>query len=189
MSFLRLEQLPGDDTFLKKCLDSGIYQGFVVTDQRSARTLELRLSGLGFTTVIRERERGFYVKINSSLDRDLWLPEENLQNEAYLFKTPYIGDTPEALGDTLLCSFFFDLLASFLKPQYLIFISGAVKLVTEGSPILQMLQELESEGLKILCCRTSLEAYDLTKRIRTGKIVNMADIIQVFNQVKRVISL
>ncbi|MDD5091614.1 MAG: hypothetical protein PHQ23_11955 [Candidatus Wallbacteria bacterium] len=167
----------------------GHIKGFTVPDRVMAENTAAVLGKLGFCASISERSRGFYVKTSSGADTDLWLPDENILKEAYFIRTPNLGAGCDELGLILLESLFFSMQASYQKPQYLIFAASGVKLTVEDSHVLALLQELESESVEILTCKTSLDFYGLSSSLRVGKTVGMTNIYQIFQKVGKVITL
>jgi uncharacterized Fe-S cluster-containing radical SAM superfamily protein len=51
-----------------------------------------------------------------------------------------------------------------------------VKLTTEGSRALEDLQALEALGIEILSCGTCLGYFELTNKLRAGRVSNMYEI-------------
>jgi intracellular sulfur oxidation DsrE/DsrF family protein len=64
------------------------------------------------------------------------------------------------------------------KPFSLVFWNGGVRLVCEGSPVLDYLKKLEDQGVEILACTTCLEYFDLADKLKVGKPTTMVKTIQ-----------
>ncbi len=64
------------------------------------------------------------------------------------------------------------------KPRSLVFLNTGVRLVCEGSQVLDHLKRLEKQGMKILACTTCLEYFDLTDKLVVGKPTTMLKSIQ-----------
>lgn len=62
-------------------------------------------------------------------------------------------------------------------PGAICFYTDGVRLVCEGSPVLDRLRTLESRGVHLIICKTCLEAYGLTDKVAVGIIGGMGDII------------
>jgi selenium metabolism protein YedF len=60
------------------------------------------------------------------------------------------------------------------KPEQIIFWNTGVRLVCEGSRVLDHLKELEDKGVEILACTTCLEYFDLHDKQLVGKPTTMA---------------
>jgi hypothetical protein len=62
------------------------------------------------------------------------------------------------------------------RPKTLLFMNGGVKLVAEGSELLDALRELEADGAELLACGTCLDFFKLKEKLRAGKVSNMFEI-------------
>lgn len=73
-------------------------------------------------------------------------------------------------------------------PAAICFYADGVKLVVEGSPVLERLQALESKGVRLILCSTCLRHYDLIERVRVGIVGGMADILEAQVRAGKVIT-
>jgi sulfur relay (sulfurtransferase) complex TusBCD TusD component (DsrE family) len=64
-----------------------------------------------------------------------------------------------------------------MLPGAICFFTDGVRLAVEGSPVLGVLRSLESKGVHLVLCRTCLEHYGLTEKVRVGTIGGMTDIL------------
>jgi sulfur relay (sulfurtransferase) complex TusBCD TusD component (DsrE family) len=76
-----------------------------------------------------------------------------------------------------------------LLPAVICFYTEGVKLVVEGSPVLEILSALEEKGVRLIVCNTCLNYYGLLDKVRVGIIGGMADIIEAQWKADRVITL
>ena len=74
-------------------------------------------------------------------------------------------------------------------PDAICFYTSGVKMVVEGSPVLDVLQSLEARGVRLIICKTCLEYFGLTDRVRVGIVGGMGDIIAAQTLADKVISL
>ena len=74
-------------------------------------------------------------------------------------------------------------------PNTICFYTDGVKLVTEGSPVLEQLRALESKGVRLIVCSTCLEHYALTEKVQVGIVGGMTDIIEAQVKAGKVITL
>jgi len=100
-----------------------------------------------------------------------------------------LGRGDEELGNVLMRSFIHTLTETEVPPQEIIFMNSGVKLVAEGSEVLDDLRSLESRGIEILACGTCLGYYRLKDAIRVGRISNMYDIAAALLEADRVVSI
>ena len=62
-------------------------------------------------------------------------------------------------------------------PGVICFYTSGVKMVVEGSPVLDLLKSLETRGVRLIVCKTCLDHYGLLEKVRVGIIGGMGDII------------
>ena len=72
-----------------------------------------------------------------------------------------MGIGNDELGGILIKGFIYALSQQEELPASILFYNGGVRLTTEGSPCLEDLRTLESEGVEILSCGTCLDFYGL----------------------------
>lgn len=74
-------------------------------------------------------------------------------------------------------------------PDTIVFFNSGVKLVVEGSPVLDDLHSLRERGVSILACGTCLGYYELKDKIAVGEVSNMYTIAEILLRAGKVISL
>jgi hypothetical protein len=74
-------------------------------------------------------------------------------------------------------------------PGAICFYTDGVKLVVEGSPVLEPLRELERRGVRLVICRTCLVSFDLLEKVRVGIVGGMGDILAAQTLAAKVITL
>jgi selenium metabolism protein YedF len=100
-----------------------------------------------------------------------------------------MGRGDEELGGILVRAFFHTLGEVEPLPQTLIFFNSGVKLVVEGSPVVEDLQALEARGIEILACGTCLGYYELKDKVAVGEVSNMYTIAETLLSAGKVVSL
>jgi len=97
--------------------------------------------------------------------------------DAVLFiRSDAIGRGSDELGLTLMMSFLHHLSEAENRPSFIIMMNSGVKLVTEGSDVLESLAQIESKGTTILACGTCLDFFGLRDSLKVGKASNMPEI-------------
>lgn len=81
------------------------------------------------------------------------------------------------------------LIESETLPAAICFYTDGVKLVVEGSPVLEQLKSLEVKGVHLIVCRTCLEYFGLEERVQVGVVGGMTDIIEAQWRASKVITL
>ena len=98
------------------------------------------------------------------------------------------GGEPE-LGDILIRAFLHTLNEVSPLPDTLIFINNGVKLVVEGSKVLEDLRDLSAQGVEILACGTCLAYHNLKDEVAVGEISNMYTIAETLLRAGKVLTL
>ena len=93
-----------------------------------------------------------------------------------------MGRGSEELGGILMRAFLHTLGEADFKPQKMILVNNGVKLACEGSPALEDLQTLASQGVEILACGTCLNYFELKEKLRAGRVSNMYEILNALSQ-------
>ncbi len=87
-----------------------------------------------------------------------------------------MGKGDDALGTILMKSFFHTLAETDPSPDTIIFFNSGVKLVVDGSEVLEDIKILESKGKKILACGTCLDFFKIKDKLKAGSVSNMYEI-------------
>lgn len=76
-----------------------------------------------------------------------------------------------------------------MLPAALCFYTDGVKLVCEGSPVLDELAALEEKGVRLVICSTCLNHFGLADKVEVGIVGGMTDIIDAQWRAQKVITL
>ena len=101
-----------------------------------------------------------------------------MTHKVFLVQSEGLGRGDEQLGSMLMANFLRLLGESQDKPGSLIFWNTGVRLLCEGSPVLNRLKQLEEQGVELLACSTCLEHFDLMNKLAVGKPTTMVKSIQ-----------
>ena len=75
------------------------------------------------------------------------------------------------------------------QPAAICFYTDGVKLVVEGSPVLELLRALEAKGVLLLICQSCLNYFGLIEKVRVGIVGGMPDIIAAQERAQKVITI
>jgi hypothetical protein len=100
-----------------------------------------------------------------------------------------MGSADVALQQRLFATYLKLLLENGTLPGAICFYTDGVKLVVEGSPVLDLLRQVEQKGVHLVICQTCLNAFGLTGRVRVGIVGGMGDILSAQLAAGKVISL
>ena len=101
-----------------------------------------------------------------------------MTKKVFLIQAEGLGRGEEQLGSLLMANFLRLLGESKEKPESLVFWNAGVRLVCEGSKVLDHLKRLEAQGVTILACTTCLEYLDLKDKMVVGKPTTMIKSIE-----------
>lgn len=91
-----------------------------------------------------------------------------------------VGSGDDELGSKLMYNFLLTLKELGDELWRIVMVNGGVKLTTSDNPCLEVLQQLEEEGVSILVCGTCLEFFGLTGKNGVGDVTNMLDVVTSF---------
>jgi selenium metabolism protein YedF len=94
-------------------------------------------------------------------------------NYVVVISSDKMGEGDEQLGRLLMTTFINAIKDLDELPQKLLFYNNGVKLVTNNSPVIGTLRDLEKMGVEIMTCGTCVNHYSLASEIGAGAISNM----------------
>ncbi len=104
-----------------------------------------------------------------------------------LIGSDQMGSGDESIGQLLIAAFINTLPETKKRPSKMLFINRAVFLTTQGSRVLDTLQQLENEGVEIFSCGTCLNHYQIKDHLKVGKVTNMYDTVEALLAADKVI--
>ena len=84
-----------------------------------------------------------------------------------------MGEGDEELGHLLMTNFIKALKDLDELPQKMVFYNNGVKLVTNSSPVIEHLRDLEKMGVELMLCATCVNHYSLESVVGAGTLSNM----------------
>ena len=94
-----------------------------------------------------------------------------------IVSSEFLGRGDDELGRMLMGSFLRKLCMADNLPKDIIFYNAGVKLLAEGSPVLDAIEMLSQKGVNITACGTCVNYYNLTKLIDPVQVGDMAGIV------------
>jgi selenium metabolism protein YedF len=159
-----------------------------IVDNETAQRNVLRMAErVGCVVEVENRDEGICLVITKGERTETPAPSEATEGAASPATGPQVlvvssefmgrGEDKE-LGHVLMRAFFHTLGEVEPQPETIVFFNSGVKLVTEGSAVLEDLQALEQDGIEILACGTCLGQYELIEQVRVGEVSNMYTIAE-----------
>jgi hypothetical protein len=100
-----------------------------------------------------------------------------------------MGDAEPELQQKLITTYFKLLDENQILPAAICFYTHGVKLVVDGSPVIDVLKSLEARGVRLILCSTCLKYYNLSDQVLVGIVGGMTDILEAQRRASKVISL
>jgi selenium metabolism protein YedF len=98
-----------------------------------------------------------------------------------------IGHGSDELGKILMPAYLNAFANGEALPDVIAFVNSGVKLLTEESPALSALKDLEAKGVKLLACGTCLDYYDLKDKLAVGGPTNAVELTGMMMSADKVI--
>lgn len=111
-----------------------------------------------------------------------------MKSTVFLFSHNGMGAAPADLSQILVKNYLGLLKDEKKVPAALLFYGEGVKLVCEGSQVLESLSMLEGKGVRLIACKTCLNYFELSDKVKIGHIGTMADILTFQLEAEKVIS-
>ena len=90
-----------------------------------------------------------------------------------------MGEGDDDLGHLLMTNFIKAIKDLDKLPQKMVFYNKGVTLVTENSPLIDHLRDLEKMGVELLLCATCVNHYKIESVVGAGTLSNMYAIAEV----------
>lgn len=112
-----------------------------------------------------------------------------MKNTVILVTNHGLGKADEKLQLTLAAKYFELIAQNSELPNAICFYTDGVKLVCEGSPVIEQLRTLDAKGVRLIVCSTCLNYFNLTDKVQVGIVGGMGDIIEAQVKAEKVITL
>jgi len=100
-----------------------------------------------------------------------------------------MGNGSEELGQVLIKNYLNLISEESNLPRFITLYNGGVKLICEDSPVIEIFQQIEAEGVKLIACKTCLNYYNSIDKVKVGTTGTMMDIINLQKMADKVINL
>lgn len=168
----------------KKALDQNDELVVLVSERSSAENVAEFARSSGATAEISPIEDGFSVSISGAKTKE----QAGKTGVAWVVSSNTIGSGDDELGLLLRKSFFGALAEADAGPEKIVFINSGVKLVVEGSPVLEPLSKLADSGIEVLACGTCLDFFGIKERVAVGKVSNMYNFIELLMEADKAVT-
>jgi sulfur relay (sulfurtransferase) complex TusBCD TusD component (DsrE family) len=113
----------------------------------------------------------------------------NSRDTVILVPNNGMGNGPEGLQITLIDKYLGLLNQQTELPAAICFYTEGVRLVVEGSPLIDKLKVLEEKDVRLIVCSTCLNYFGLIEKVKIGIVGGMGDILEAQWKAGKVITL
>ncbi|MBN1140030.1 MAG: sulfurtransferase-like selenium metabolism protein YedF [Anaerolineae bacterium] len=169
----------------------------IVDNETAQQNVTRMAEKAGATVQVEQKEDGIYLHIHGHTGGEQTPQEEEVVCEAdpaggplvLVIPSEFMGRGDDELGQLLIRGFFHTLGEVMPLPDTIIFFNSGVRLVVQGSPVLEDVKALSEQGVEILACGTCLGHYGLKEQVAIGEVSNMYTIAETMLRAGKVVSL
>jgi selenium metabolism protein YedF len=110
-------------------------------------------------------------------------------NNVVIVNSEQMGHGDARLGSLLVDKFLQTIVGTLGAGDVLAFYNTGVKLICEGSAVLEPLRKLQVDGVELLACGTCLDHYELRPYVAVGRASTMREITGAMFTAERVITI
>jgi hypothetical protein len=74
-------------------------------------------------------------------------------------------------------------------PDTICFYTEGIRMVIEGSPVLEELGALQRQGVRLIVCRTCVDHFGVADKVRVGEVGNMKEILTAQWDAEKVVTI
>ena len=113
----------------------------------------------------------------------------SLRDTLVLVTNDGMGHADPELGRKVLCKWLELAEANGTLPGAIAFYTKGVFTVCEGSPALERLRAFEAAGVRLIVCKTCIDAFGVADKVRVGVVGGMGDILAAQTLAAKVLTL
>ena len=161
----------------------------IVDNETASENVRRLAASQGCHLALEEHDDGIYLLLTKKAS-EMIEPEASAVSKPILLliASDNMGRGAEELGSILMRAFFHTLGEVTPRPDKIVFVNSGVKLVAQGSEVIEDLVGLKNGGVEVLACGTCLEYYNLKEAVKVGQISNMYDIASALLQAEKIVS-
>lgn len=178
----------------RKALQQSAVVTTIVDNETAQHNVTRMAQRAGSTVQVEEQKDGIYLHISQEgafQEETAPQPASTPAGGLLVVTIPseFMGRGDEELGRVLIRGWFHTLGEVEPLPDTIIFFNSGVKLVAQGSPVVEDLLALAERGVEILACGTCLGYYELKDQVAVGEVSNMYTIAETLLGAGKVVSL
>lgn len=166
----------------------------IVDDAASVENIRGAVKKRGFTVDVEERGNDYHLRITrmegasvSGMVSDIeCLPRGDT---VVFLPSDRVGEGNDELGGVLTKAMIYSLTQVEPRPDAMILMNAGVKLAVEGSELLEDLNILVDNGMRLLVCGTCLDYFGIKEKLEVGEVSNAYTISETMLEAGKVIRL
>ncbi len=180
---------PVVETRKKILSDPGSPLTVLVGDEISRQNVTRLAISQGYGVEVSDTEGGFALNLSPARESTSSETTDSLiRGKTVVFLgSDVMGSGNDELGRLLMKNYLFTLAELDPAPDILFFVNTGVHLTTEGSEVLEGLDQLACMGTDIASCGLCLDFFNLKEKLAVGRTTNMLEIAESLNSAGRVI--
>lgn len=166
----------------------------IVDNETSQNNVTKMAEKSGYQVDVEKKDDGIYLSIQKTekiteISSEVASEKVVTGPQVMIISNEFMGQGDDELGHILMRSLMHTLTETSPLPDVIIFYNSGVKLVVEGSPVLEDIQTLKDQDVEILACGTCLGHFEIQEKIKVGEISNMYTIAETILGAGRVINI
>lgn len=161
-------------------------EAIVIVDNNIAKNNVLKYAAnCGYETALVTEENKYKITVKKSN-----IGNRKIESEEFVvvIGSDKLGAGDDSLGGALMKTYIYAVSQSKIPPTHLIFLNSGVKMVSEGSPCIEILKTLKDKDIQILISGTCLQFYGLKEKLEVGDITNVYTIVELMNKAAKTIT-
>ena len=161
----------------KALLDEPGSELTVLVGDETARENLCRLAdSLNYLTVVTAEKNDFRIVLTPGSDQQSVKEHPAARRNIIFIAAETMGEGDDELGRLLLKNYLITLTEMSDLPDAIFLVNAGVKLVCEGSELLEVFDKIGCLGVDIAACGLCLEFFQLSQKLASGRTTNMLEI-------------
>jgi selenium metabolism protein YedF len=162
----------------------------IVDDETAQMNVSRMAEKAGYHANSERKDEGIFIHLAKAADAEAEPIHTRTMGKCVILVTDEgLGRGNDELGGILMRGFLHALNEGELRPAILIFMNSGVRLVAQGSMVLEDVRSLFGRGVQVWACGTCLDFYALKDKVAVGQVSNMYSIVEALSQADKVVTL
>lgn len=161
----------------KAILDEPGVELTVLVNDETARDNLCRLAeSMNYATEINTEDNTWHIVLTPDSEQQKSADDTQTRRNIVYISSETMGSGDDELGRLLLKNYLITLTEMYDLPEAIFLVNAGVKVVCEGSELLEVFDKIGCMGVDIAACGLCLEFFHLKDKLATGRTTNMLEI-------------